>query len=133
MVDALRCAHEWVRPDGVVVDVHPSATPAWLEVDGRPLGPLDAGDAPERHARASGALARAIGEGLFAVTAAVDFTFASYGDSIEELRDHVAAHWRSTRIGPALVDAAHRRLRVAPGAPLRVVEAVTLTRLRPAG
>ena len=120
--------------DGRVIDVHPTATPAWLEVGGEALGTLDAGDAPERHGRASAALTQAIDAGLFALTAAVDFVFYTYGDSIEELRDHIAAHWRSTRIGPDLVDRAGVVIRANPtaGRP-RVVEEVRLTSLRMGG
>ena len=134
MVDALRRAHEWVTPDGCVIDVHPTATPAWLEMDGQPLGPLDGGDASERHAQASAALGQAIDAGLFAVMAAVDFVFFTYGDSLEELRDHIAAHWRSTRIGPELAETVGALLRAKPsGGRLRVVEEVRLTHLRLGG
>jgi hypothetical protein len=131
MVDALRRARDWVSPDGLVIDVHPTATPAWLEVDGQRLGRLDGGDAPERHARASAALASAIDAKLFSVTAVVGFMAATYGDSIEELRNHIETHWRSTRIGPELVERADAVLAARPSiGRLRVVEDVTLTSLR---
>jgi hypothetical protein len=131
MVDALRRAREWVTADGIVIDVHPTATPARLDVDGQALGRLDAGDAAERHARASAAIASAIAAGWFTESATVDFTFGTSADSLEELRDHIAAHWRSTRIGADLFARAQSVLDAKPSAGRpRVVEEVVLTILR---
>ena len=131
MVDALRRAGRWVTTTGAVIDVHPTAVHAWLEINQQPVGPLDASDAPERHARATAAVETAVEEGLFVVATAVEFVYFTYGDSIDELRDHIAAHWRSTRIGDALYEAARSRLRADPlaGRP-RVAEHVRLTALR---
>src|SRR5689334_18393776 len=98
MVDALRRAHRMVTPTGIVVDVHPTEIPAAVWVDGRSLGDLDAADAPARHAAASAAVATAIGDGLFREMTSMEFVFTTYGDTIEELRDHVEANWRNTRI-----------------------------------
>jgi hypothetical protein len=130
MVDALRRAREWVTPQGCVIDVHPTAIPAILEVGNRRIGALAGGDAPERHARASEAVTSAIDAGLFTVAAEVDFLFYTYGDSIGELRDFIADHWRSTRITEELVEQVES-LRADPsaGSP-RVVERVRLTALR---
>ena len=131
MVDALRSARRWVRTDGSVIDVHPTEVPAWLEIDDEAVGPLDAGDAPERHAKATAALETALDEGLFVAARAVEFLFATHGDSIDELRDHIATHWRSTRIDDRLYEAARTRQRGDPraGHP-RVVEQVRLSVLR---
>jgi hypothetical protein len=132
MVDALRRVHAMVTPDGRVIDVHPTAVPAALVVGSEPIGLLDVGDAPQRHAAAGAALATAIDRGLFDVLTAIDFRFHTDGDSVEELRDHVAAHWRTTRIGVALAAAGRRALDAAPaGLRPRVVEEVRLTVLRP--
>jgi hypothetical protein len=131
MVDALRRARRWVTPDGSIIDLHPTAVDAWLEIDEQRIGPLDGGDAPERHGRATAAIEAALAEGLFVAASAVDFLFFTYGDSIDELRDHIAAHWRSTRIGEALYESARARRRADPraGRP-RVVEQVRLTVLK---
>ena len=131
MVDALRRARRWVTPDGSVIDIHPTAVDAWLEIDDQRIGPLDGGDAPERHANATAAVDAALDEGLFVAASAVDFLFFTYGDSLDELRDHIAAHWRSTRIGDALYESARARRRADPraGRP-RVVEQVRLTVLK---
>ena len=68
-----------------------------------------------RHAAADKAVATAVGEGLFVAAAAVDFVYYTYGDTIEELRDHVAANWRSTRISDEIVARTRRVLERASG------------------
>jgi hypothetical protein len=103
MVDALRRAQRMVTTKGIIIDVHPTSVPACLEVGDERIGPLHAANA----------------------------IYYTYGDTIEELRDHVAANWRDTRIGADIVERARRVLvensrHVLP----RVVEHVRLTSLR---
>jgi hypothetical protein len=131
MVDALRRAHEMVRPSGCVVDLHPTAVVASVEVGAHSTGRVDGGDAPLRHAAAGAALATVLDAGLFAVDRAVEFTFYTYGDTIEELREYIEENWRSGRIDDAVVRRTRDALRDAPGARPRVCEQVQLTRLRP--
>ena len=131
MVDALRRAHRLVTTAGMVVDVHPTAVPACLEVGDQRIGPLDAAHAIVRHAAADAALPAALEEGLFDVTARAEFVYYTYGGSIEELRDHVAANWRDTRIGADISERARRVVAEASGDLLpRLVEHVRLTSLR---
>src|SRR5262245_45540481 len=131
MVDALRHAHQLARFDGVIVDVHPTATRAVVEIGGRAIGWLDDGDAPLRHRKASEAVELAVADRLFAATAAVDFVFYTIGDTIDELRDHVAATWRTTRIGDEVVRRTREVAGATPEAKPRVREEVRLTTLRP--
>ena len=131
MVDALRCAHRMVTPDGGVVDLHPTASLARVDVDGHVTGVVDAGDAPSRHAAAGAAIQAAIDERLFSVERAVDFTFRTYGDTIEELREFIEANWRDARIDAATVDRTRQALRATPGSRVRVRESVRATRLTP--
>lgn len=130
MVDALRHARQWVTREGSVIDVHPTATPAWLEIGDQSMGTLDAGDATARHARATAAVEAALHEGLFTEAAAVDFVFHTYGDSIDELRDYIVTHWRSTRMGDHLIESARLRIRAHPHDRPCVVEQIRLTHLR---
>lgn len=121
-----------VTPGGCVVDVHPTAAPASLAIGNQSIGLLEAGDASMRHAAAGAALTASLHEGLFEVEAVIDFLFHTYGDSIEELRDFVAAHWRSTRIGDTTVARARRVHSAATaGSTPRVTEEIRLTVLRP--
>jgi hypothetical protein len=122
------------KPDGCVVDLHPSAAPALLEVGDRTTGRVDAADAPLRHAAAGVALAAVVDEGLFAIERALNFTFYTYGDTIEELREYIVENWRNAQIDDETVD----RTREALGAGLRsqgvrprVREQVLATKLRP--
>jgi hypothetical protein len=131
MVDALRCAHRVVRADGCVVDLHPTAARASMEVGACIAGCVDAGDAPFRHAAASAALARAADERLFTIESSCEFMFLTYGDSADELRDYIVENWRNARVD----DDTMRRMRVAlaadPRAKPRAREQVRATRLRP--
>ena len=133
MVDALRRAHRMVMPTGLVVDLHPSSAAASVEVDGTSTGHVEAGDAPLRHAAADSALAAAVDEGLFAVDHTLVFTFYTYGDTIEELRDYVVENWREGRIDDETVDRTRKALRHASGVRPRIREHVQITKLRPIG
>ena len=131
MVDALRRAHGMVTPNGCVVDLHPTAARACLEVGADITGLVAAGDAPFRHAAAGAAISATIEQGLFVVERAVDFTFHTYGDTIEELRDFIAENWRDARIDEQTAERTRDALRGAPGTRPRVREYVTATRLKP--
>ncbi len=131
MVDALRRAHGMVRPNGCVVDLHPTAARTSLEVGACTTGHVETADAPLRHAAAGTALATAVAAGLFAVDSAIDFTFYTYGDSIDELRDYIVANWKNARIDDAVVHRTRDALRDAPGTRPRARERVRLTKLHP--
>jgi hypothetical protein len=132
MVDALRRAHRIIKPAGCVVDLHPSAARASVEVADRRTGYVEAGDAPLRHAAAGVALAATIDEGLFVIDYASVFTFYTYGDTIEELREYVEENWREGRIDDETVRRTREVLRDGPAARPRIREEVRLTKLRPA-
>jgi hypothetical protein len=131
MVDALRRAHDMVTLSGCVVDLHPTAAVALVEVGAHSTGPVDGGDAPLRHGAAGAALDTVLDAGLFAVDREVEFTFYTYGDTIEELRDYIEENWRDGRIDDAVVLRTRDALRDAPGIRPRVRELVRLTKLRP--
>jgi hypothetical protein len=131
MVDALRRAHRMVRPRGFVVDLHPTAELAAVEVGARSTGHIEGGDAPLRHAAAGAALVTVLEAGLFAVEKAVDFTFYTYADTIDELRDYIAENWANARIDDTVVERTRDALSHAPGVRPRVRERVRLTRLHP--
>jgi hypothetical protein len=131
MVDALRRAHAMVKPGGCVVDLHPTAEIASVEVGAHATGVVDGGDAPLRHGAAAAALATVLDAGLFTVDRAVEFTFYTYGDTIEELRDYIVENWRNGRIEDTVVRRTRDALRDAPGTRPRVREQVRLTKLHP--
>jgi hypothetical protein len=132
MVDALRRAHRMLCVNGRVVDVHPTETAAAVQVGERTIGHVDGRDARLRHAAAGAALSTVIEEGLFVVTATVEFDFYTYGDSIDELRDYIGDTWKDARINDETVVRAHDVLVAATaGIRPRVREHVRLTTLRP--
>jgi hypothetical protein len=133
MVDALRRAHQWLTPDGVVVDVHPTAEPATtVDIDGEAIGPVQAGDAPLRHAAADAAVRTVVGDRLFAADPVVEFDFFTYGDTIDELRDHIVENWRSGQISEDVMHRSRDALaRARSSVKPRVLERVRLTTLRP--
>src|SRR5438874_2360064 len=130
MVDALRRAHRMVKPGGCVIDLHPSAARASVEVGDTATGHVEAGDAPLRHAAAGVALAAAVDEGLFTVEHAVVFTFFTYGDTIDELRHYVVENWREGRIDDESVNRTRAAARTSGVRP-RIREHVHATKLLP--
>jgi hypothetical protein len=131
MVDALRRAHRIVTPAGVVVDLHPSASPAAVEVGDRLTGYVNAADGRRRHAAADAAIATAVAEGLFAIERIVEFAFHTHADTIDELREYIEDHWRDARLDEATVSRTREAARGIPGARPRSRERVILTIMRP--
>jgi hypothetical protein len=131
MVDALRRAHRAVTPAGVVVDLHPSAAPAVVEVGDRLTGYVDVVDGRRRHAAADAAIATAVSEGLFAIERTVAFPFHTHADTIDELREYIEEHWRDAQLDEATVSRSREAARAFAGARPRSREQVILTILRP--
>jgi len=98
MVDALRRASRWLTPGGCVIDIHPTATPAAIEIGGAPAGRVDTSDAPARHAAADAALTQAVQDGLLVVAVSDLFDFYTHADTLEELREHIEENWRDARV-----------------------------------
>lgn len=132
MVDALRRACRFLTPAGSIVEIHPTAGAARVEVGSRVIGPVDAGDAPLRHEAATRALSAAVTEKIVTVERAVEFDFYTYGDSAEELAEYVEENWRNARIERGTVARTRAALLDAPGSRPRILERVRLTVLRPA-
>lgn len=131
MVHALHRAHALLAPGGCLIDLRPTSETARIETNEGPLGRLDAAPADRRHAAAEAALARALAAGLFRVARERTFWFLTYGDSIEELRDHVHATWRDSRVPDTLVDRANDARRANPALIPRIAEQLRIARLLP--
>ncbi|HZP47179.1 MAG TPA: hypothetical protein VFB07_01500 [Vicinamibacterales bacterium] len=124
MVDALRRASRWVRRDGCVIDIHPTAQVPTIEAGGRVVGRVEVPDGPARHGAADRALRQVVDEGRLVETVSHAFDFYTWGDSFEELREHIEENWRDARIA---VDGA------APAGRCRAVERVRIAKLVVAG
>ena len=139
MVDALRRAHGWLRAAGSLVDIRPTAEPAYLEVRltsgvvvaGRVSDVNEVAGPNARHARADAALAVALERGWFVSELRLEFPFHRYADRIAEVRDHVRGEWMGASIGDEALEQAARLQASEPGARLRIREQVGIVRLRP--
>jgi hypothetical protein len=98
MVDALRRATRWLRPDGCVIDIHPTPLPSTIEVDGVTVGRVQTTDGPERHAAADAAVAAVVRDGLFTVAGSAVFDFYTCADTLDELREYIEDNWRDARV-----------------------------------
>jgi hypothetical protein len=139
MVDALRRAHGWLKAGGCVIDVRPTAEPAYLEVllasraavAGR-VGDLDDAVGPNaRHARADTALSVALERGWFVVETRFEFPFHRYADNVSEVRNYLREDWMGAAIADEALEQATRLMASEPGARVRVREQVGIARLRP--
>lgn len=139
MVDALHRAHGWLRPTGCVIDAHPTAEPAYLEVQlavgivavGR-INDIDEQAGPSsRHARADAAIAAAVARGWFAIEARVEFSFHRHADTVSEMRSHVQGKWKGAALDESALQQAASLQGAEPSARLWVREQVGIARLRP--
>ncbi|HMF93773.1 MAG TPA: hypothetical protein VKE96_05745 [Vicinamibacterales bacterium] len=131
MVDALRRAHRTVAPDGIVVDLHPDASPPVVEIGSRPTGHVDVEDGAHRHAAADATIATVVRDGLFAIERVVEFAFHTHADTIDELRDYIEENWRNARLDDLTVSRTREAAREMPGERPRAREHVILTVMRP--
>jgi len=93
MVHALQQIHRLLRPNGILIDIHPIPEPLTLEVhkDGRLLfAEPDPDYTGEDYRHAESALAQAIQHGLFVTQGTAQFDFFVYASSMAELRDFLA-------------------------------------------
>ena len=132
MVDALLGARRLLRPNGCLVDVHPTVESAHVEVGlDTCTGDLHAEDARRRHAAADAALAAIVARGVFTMEGAREFSFHRYADSVEELWEYVAVKWTDARFDDATLNRTREALRSHPAASLRLHEQARIATLRP--
>lgn len=128
MVDALKRTRLWLRPGGLLIDLHPTADPAVLIVGDTIAGLIDNGAAPARHQAATDAIAAVVREQLLRVDDAAAFDFSTYADSLDELQDYIVSEWREGRIGEATMERA-RTLAASAAVKPRARERVSGMRL----
>lgn len=131
MVDALRRARELVTPTGCVIDLHPTSAAALILVGDAVGGLVDTGGAKGRHQAATDAVAAAVRDGLFTLDDTTEFAFSVYGDTLDELQQHIHDDWCEGHIGDATFARAQAILRTTPGTRPRVRERVVISRLVP--
>ena len=137
MVDALRRARRLLDAGGIVIDIHPTAEPAHLEVAAgsefvRIADRLDdgtVGGPRRRHMSADAAVVACVSAEVFNQAAATDFIFRTYADTVEELLNYLDAKWKQLHFGAADLSRARDYLARGDGNAVVLTERVTASRL----
>lgn len=102
MVHALEKLHRLLKPDGLLIDIHPTAEPASIEarISARTTlaGWLQETDDYAEYEHADEALAQAVRKRWFDVERQGTFEFVTYANDVAELRAFLAEEWEDARI-----------------------------------
>jgi len=135
MVHALEITHDLLKPDGLLIDIHPSGNPPLIEVHvGREVqlaGYLEeTGDFVE-YFEAHDALTDVTGRGLFELEREGLFTFMLHAPTIMALADHLEAEWSDAVLRDDTIERA-AELMGEPGEGREIVlrESVRIARFR---
>lgn len=109
MVHALEKIHTLLRPGGILIDIHPTAERATVEVhlDGRIVhaGWLKEDDDLADIRQTDWALAEVARRGLFVIERTGNFIWHTYTDTVAELSEHFPT-WSKTDRGRATIQQA---------------------------
>jgi hypothetical protein len=136
MVDALRRARRWLKPDGCLIDLRPAELVPSVEIGAPGRDPVRVGalvvqpERYQRHAAADRALAAVLEQRLLNVEQAREFWFLRYADSPRELQEYIATRWQDTRLDDATRARAERLLGGESNARLWIRERVWMRNLR---
>ncbi|HSD83268.1 MAG TPA: hypothetical protein VLG46_05395 [Anaerolineae bacterium] len=102
MVHALEKIHELLKPDGVLLDIHPTAEPAAIAVRLReqiiPAGWINEANDYAEYEWADEALRRVVDAGQFAREHLGTFNFIWHADSMTDLQAYLAEEWQDASI-----------------------------------
>lgn len=135
MVHALEKVHRLLRPDGVLIDIHPDGAPPPIDVlingHATRAGYLQERDGFVEYFQADDALDEIVRRGLFMLERTEIFDFITHADTIAELSDYLTAEWSDAVLPEAVIQRADKLLS-APGKQKQVIlcETVRITRLR---
>jgi hypothetical protein len=148
MVHALNRTRRWLRPDGCLIDLHPADESACVEVRtsaeagrsarvqpgvvrvGEVCDESDAKGPLGRHHAAGLALDAAIAKHGWRLDQRATFSFSTEADSAEEVDAFLRRKWRAAHLDAGTIDRANALGREYPGATVRVIERVTISRLQ---
>ena len=136
MVHALEKIHQLLRPDGKLIDIHPSGAPPPIEVrigdHVACVGCMKETDDFIEYTQASDALTQVVQRGLFAVEREGTFEFVTYADSVADLREYLAKEWKDAILDEDVAARAEQLLGgVERDRGLIVREQIRIARLRP--
>jgi len=136
MVHALEKIYRLLKPDGILIDIHPPPEPSSIDVRvaGRThaAGWLHETDDYGDYEAADEALAAIAARGLFAIERQGIFSFLTYVDTLVELRNYLTEEWENASIDDVTA-ARVEELMSAPQRDKEIVlrEQVRIARLRP--
>ena len=136
MVHALEKIHRLLKPDGILIDIHPPPEPSSIDVrvDDRThaAGWLHETDDYGDYEAADEALAAIVARGLFVIERRGIFSFLTYADTLAELRTYLTEEWEDARIDDVTA-ARIEELMTAPDRDKEIIlrEPVRIARLAP--
>jgi hypothetical protein len=102
MVHALEKIHELLKPEGILLDIHPTNEPAALAVRLReqiiPAGWVNETDDYVEYEWADEAVNHVVNNGRFALERRGTFEFVWHADAMIELRAYLADEWKDAII-----------------------------------
>jgi len=136
MVHALAKIHTLLKPDGILIDIHPLPEPPPIEVrlgaDVYPVGWVREVDDYCEYVAADEALATAVSRQLYTWQKQGTFAFTTYADTILALRDHLAETWNDAIIDPDVIRRAQDLMQTPnPDQEVILREVIQIARLKP--
>lgn len=108
---ALEIVHSLLKPEGVLIDIHPNGEPPPIEVhmggESMLAGYLDETDDFEEYFKADEALAEVTARGLFVLEREGQFTFMTHASTITELADFILAEWSDSVVHEETIERAN--------------------------
>ncbi|MCZ7669606.1 MAG: hypothetical protein M5U34_21730 [Chloroflexi bacterium] len=136
MVHALEKIHTLLKPDGFLIDIHPTPEPPPIEVrlgaESHRVGWVREVDDYCEYVAADEALATAVSRKLYTWQKQGTFAFTTYADTILDLRHHLAETWTDAIIDDDVIRRT-QDLMQTPELDKEVVlrEAIKIARLKP--
>ncbi len=135
MVHALEKVHRLIAPNGLLIDIHPTAQPPALEVrlgeQALLAGWVHETDDYIEYAQADAALESALREGLFELEASRTFAFLTHAADLAELQDHLLREWKDAFIDDQTAGRVEELMLTSePDREVRIRETVHIARLR---
>ena len=136
MVHALEQIHFLLKPDGVLIDIHPIGEPPPIEVrlgaDIHTVGWVREADDYCEYVAATEALETAVSRNLYSWQKQGTFAFTTYADTILDLHNHLAETWTDAIIDDEVIRRT-QDLMQTPEADKEVIlrEIITIARLHP--
>lgn len=134
VVHVLQEIHRWLRPDGVLLDLHaePERPRVEVYVDRVPrvyLGLVDNTSTLGNIHRARATLAAIVEDGWFTTSSSSVFDFVSHFSSVDDWLRYRQDRRSTSSVDPAIIERARESLAELPSGELRVSERLRATRL----